>query len=482
MVASRFQNAMSKPEKTGRENLRHVPSVDQLLRTEAARELRGLVGIRRLTNIARSVTAEIRSLVQNDAGSSAFNGDYAEALLREAVKRMEANARSEGQAGIKNVINATGVVLHTNLGRAPLSQSARAAIDEAARYCSVEYNLESGMRGGRAARVESLLKDLSGAEDALVVNNCAAAALLILTVLARDGETIVSRGELVEIGGDFRVPDVMASSGTRMIEVGTTNRTHLEDYRRAITPDTRLIMRVHPSNYRIVGFASSPSVSELSTLAREAGLPLYEDAGSGQLKDLQQYGVNDEPVVRELIESGVDVVSFSGDKLLGSAQAGLIVGTHAIVARLRKHPLYRALRSDKLRLAALEATLVSHQRDVAESEVPVIQLLSLTAKDVDQRAQALIQGLNTEELKFELVLGESVLGGGAGPASTFPTTLIAITHASKPAQEIEHRLRNSSPPIITRISEGKVLLDLRTVFEDQIPAIRAAFSHGLHGL
>lgn len=482
MVASRFQNAMSKPEKTGRENLRHVPSVDQLLRTEAARELRGLVGIRRLTNIARSVTAEIRSLVQNDAGSSAFNGDHAEALLREAVKRMEANARSEGQAGIKNVINATGVVLHTNLGRAPLSQSARAAIDEAARYCSVEYNLESGMRGGRAARVESLLKDLSGAEDALVVNNCAAAALLILTVLARDGETIVSRGELVEIGGDFRVPDVMASSGTRMIEVGTTNRTHLEDYRRAITPDTRLIMRVHPSNYRIVGFASSPSVSELSTLAREAGLPLYEDAGSGQLKDLQQYGVNDEPVVRELIESGVDVVSFSGDKLLGSAQAGLIVGTHAIVARLRKHPLYRALRSDKLRLAALEATLVSHQRDVAESEVPVIQLLSLTAKDIDQRAQALIQGLNTEELKFELVLGESVLGGGAGPASTFPTTLIAITHVSKPAQEIEHRLRNSSPPIITRISEGKVLLDLRTVFEDQIPAIRAAFSHGLHGL
>jgi L-seryl-tRNA(Ser) seleniumtransferase len=385
---------------------------------------------------------------------------------------LEASARSESQAGVKNVINATGVVLHTNLGRAPLSQSARAAIDEAARYCSVEYDLESGVRGGRAARVESLLKDLSGAEDALVVNNCAAAALLILTVLARDGETIVSRGELVEIGGDFRVPDVMASSGTRMIEVGTTNRTHLEDYRRAINANTRLIMRVHPSNYRIVGFASSPAVSELSALAREAGLQLYEDAGSGQLKDLQQYGVSDEPVVRELIESGVDVVSFSGDKLLGSAQAGLIVGKNAIVARLRKHPLYRALRSDKLRLAALEATLVSHQRDVAGSEVPVIQMLSLTPDELEQRARNLVGQIEVAgALRLELQTGESTVGGGAGPTSTLPTTLIAITHAGRSAQEIEQQLRTSSPPVISRISEGKVLLDLRTVFTDQVAAL-----------
>ena len=468
---------MSESEKTGRANLRHVPSVDQLLRTGVARELRGLVGIRRLTNIARSVTAEIRSLVQNDAGSFATNGDYAELLLSEAVRRMEASARSEGRAGIKNVINATGVVLHTNLGRAPLSQSARAAIDEAARYCSVEYGLESGVRGGRAARVESLLKDLSGAEDALVVNNCAAAALLILTVLARDGETIVSRGELVEIGGDFRVPDVMASSGTRMVEVGTTNRTHLEDYRRAINANTRLIMRVHPSNYRIVGFASSPGLSELSTLAREAGLPLYEDAGSGQLKDRQQYGLNDEPVVREIIASGVDIVSFSGDKLLGSAQAGLIAGKHAIVARLRKHPLYRALRSDKLRLAALEATLVSHQRDVAEVEVPVIQMLSLSAEELEQRARSMIETVDQGgAINLGLQKGESTVGGGAGATSTLPTTLIAITHAEKSAQEIEQQLRSSSPPIISRISEGKVLLDLRTVFPDQLPAVLNALN------
>jgi len=448
------------------QNLRHVPSVDQLLKTDAARALRDRVGPRRATNIARSVIAEIRTLVRDGAAEPTSDG-----LLAEAIRRLDATAERESQSGTKAIINATGVLLHTNLGRAPLSPSARAAIDEAARYCSLEYDLESGARGGRGTRVESLLKDLTGAEDALVVNNCAAAALLILKVLAGDGETIVSRGELVEIGGDFRVPDVMASSGTQMVEVGTTNRTHLNDYQRAINSNTRLIMRVHPSNYRIVGFASVPERAELAALAREAGLPLYEDAGSGQLADLQKYGVVDEPVVREIIESGVDIVSFSGDKLLGSAQAGLIAGRHEIVSRLRKHPLYRALRSDKLRLAALEATLVSHQRDVADTEVPVIAMLSLTAEELERRARSLAEGLDVE-----LIAGESALGGGAGPTSKFPTTLIAITHSAKSAQEIEHELRNYSPPIISRISEGKVLLDLRTVFEDQLPAIRAALT------
>jgi L-seryl-tRNA(Ser) seleniumtransferase len=469
---------MSKPEKTTRANptrgnLRHVPSVDQLLRTDAARELRELVGIRRLTNIARSVTAEIRSLVRSNSFTTT-NGDYAEGLLAEAVRRMEISARSEGAAGIRSVINATGVLLHTNLGRAPLSEAARMAIDEAARYCTVEYDVESGARGGRGARVESLLKDLTGAEDALVVNNCAAAALLILTVLAGDGETIVSRGELVEIGGDFRVPDVMASSGTRMIEVGTTNRTHLEDYARAINANTRLIMRVHPSNYRIVGFASSPGVAELASLAHEAGLALYEDAGSGQLNDLRKYGVVDEPIVREIVESGADVVSFSGDKLLGSAQAGLIVGRRAIISRLRKHPLYRALRSDKLRLAALEATLLSFQRDVADGEVPVVQMLAATAEEVEQRARSVVEGIPQTGLVLELQAGESAIGGGAGPTSNLPTTLIAISDPNKTAQEIERQLRTASPPIIARISEGKVLLDLRTVFSDQLEGLRDA--------
>jgi L-seryl-tRNA(Ser) seleniumtransferase len=318
------------------------------------------------------------------------------------------------------------------------------------------------------------LKDLTGADDALVVNNCAAAALLILTVLAGDGETIVSRGELVEIGGDFRVPDVMASSGTRMIEVGTTNRTHLEDYGRAISANTRLIMRVHPSNYRIVGFASSPGVAELASLAHEAGLPLYEDAGSGQLTDFRKYGVIDEPIVREIIESGADVVSFSGDKLLGAAQAGLIVGKREIVSRLRKHPLYRALRSDKIRLAALEATLVAHQRDVADGEVPVVQMLALTAQELEQRARSVVETIPQTGVVLELLAGESTVGGGAGPTSNLPTTLIAISHPNKTAQEIERQLRTTSQPIIARISEGKVLLDLRTVFPEQLEVVAEA--------
>lgn len=458
---------MPEQEKSKAVSLRDVPSVDQLLRTEAARELRDLVGIRRLTNIARAVTAEIRTSIQ-------ANGDYAGSLLDEAVSRMQTSARRESQAGIQPIINATGVLLHTNLGRAPLSDAARTAMDRAARYCSVEYDVESGARGGRGARVESLLKDLTGAEAALVVNNCAAAALLILKVLASDGETIVSRGELVEIGGDFRVPDVMASSGTRMVEVGTTNRTHLDDYRRAINENTRLLMRVHPSNYRIVGFASTPTRAEIAALAQEKELPVYEDAGSGQLEDLREYGVMDEPVVCEIVEQGVDVVSFSGDKLLGSVQAGLIVGRQAIVSRLRKHPLYRALRSDKIRLAALEATLASHQREAAAAEVPVRQMLALTSDDLAQRARSLVEGLDG---KFELITGESALGGGAGPTSTFPTTLIAITHPDRSAQDLEHQLRTSSPPIISRISEGKVLLDPRTVFDDQLDVLCEALKN-----
>jgi L-seryl-tRNA(Ser) seleniumtransferase len=330
------------------------------------------------------------------------------------------------------------------------------------------------MRGGRGARVEALLKDLTGAEAALVVNNCAAAALLILSVLAGNGETIVSRGELVEIGGDFRVPDVMASSGTRMIEVGTTNRTHLEDYRRAINANTRLLMRVHPSNYRIVGFASSPTRAELASLAREAELPVYEDAGSGLLEDLRKYGVIDEPVVRDIVEQGIDVVSFSGDKLLGSVQAGLIAGKQAIVSRLRKHPLYRALRSDKIRLAALEATLVSHQRELSHTEVPLMQMLALTADELERRARNLVESIESSAVKFELIAGESTLGGGAGPTSVFPTTLIAITHPERPAQDIEHQLRSATPPIISRIAEGKVLLDLRTVFPNELPSLKEA--------
>ena len=452
-------------------NLRYVPSVDQLLRTEVARKLREVIGLKRVTAIARSVTAEIRSSIREN---SLDNNHSSEALLAEALRRMEQTAKSEGETGIAKVINATGVLLHTNLGRAPLSQAARAAIETAAGYCNLEYDVTTGSRGKRGARVEALLRDLTGAEDALVVNNCAAAALLILSVLARDGETIVSRGELVEIGGDFRVPDVMASSGTRMVEVGTTNRTHLADYRRAINANTRLIMRVHPSNYRILGFASSPELSELAAVAHEHELPLYEDAGSGVLNDLSGYGVLDEPPVSDVVASGVDVVSFSGDKLLGSVQAGMIVGKHAIVERLRKHPLYRALRSDKLRLAALEATLIAYQRDRASTEIPVFQMLSLTADEIEARAKTIVEQIVPSDLEFTLLAADSAIGGGTAPTSNIKTVVIAVTHPRKSATELERQLRRTTPPVIARVADEKVLIDLRTVFPEDFPALIAA--------
>ena len=465
---------MSEGKKMPNSKLRNVPSVDQLLRTDVAQRLRKTVGLKRVTAIARTVANDIRSSIRDNLHE---NDHSPEALLAEAVRRIEQTAGRESQTGLQKVINATGVLLHTNLGRAPLSDAARAAIEAAAGYCNLEYDVATGTRGKRGARVEALLKDLTGAEDALVVNNCAAAALLILTVLARDGETIVSRGELVEIGGDFRVPDVMASSGTRMVEVGTTNRTHLHDYGRAINANTRLVMRVHPSNYRIVGFASSPQLSELAALAHEHKLPLYEDAGAGVLSDLTGYGVLDEPTVSEVVAQGVDVVSFSGDKLLGSAQAGLIVGKHAIVERLRKHPLYRALRSDKLRLAALEATLAAHQRDKASTEVPAFQMLSLTTEEIEQRAKAVIDDVAASELNFALEPGESAVGGGTAPTSKLPTTLIAVTHPRKSAAELEQQLRQSSPPVIARVADGKVLLDLRTVFPEEFQTLIRTLKH-----
>src|SRR6266404_1610383 len=465
-----FLNSMTKAKKAGESTLRLVPSVDQLLRADATAALRDSIGIRRLTAIARLVTSEIRSMVLAEHNAEVPRVHTATTLMAEAVRRMEETTRTESLSGIRHVVNATGVVLHTNLGRAALSKAAcEAMAAEASRYCTLEYDSLSGTRGRRGARVESLLKELTGAEDALVVNNCAAAALLILSVLAGDGETIVSRGELVEIGGDFRVPDVMANSGTRMIEVGTTNRTRLADYRDALNERTRLIMRVHPSNYRIVGFVNSPNLSELAALAHEANLPLYEDAGSGVLEDLGQYGLGEEPVVHDLVADGADVISFSGDKLLGSAQAGLIVGKREIVERLRKHPLYRALRSDKLRLAALEATLDAHQRSAGLLEIPVLNMLTMTQGEIESRAELIINRLsqNSGALSATLLAGESAIGGGAGPTTAPPTCLIALTHETLSALEIETQLRSSSSPVIARIAGGKVLIDLRTIFIDE---------------
>jgi L-seryl-tRNA(Ser) seleniumtransferase len=442
--------------------LRNLPSIDQLLRTEAASELRRSVGTSRLAAIARQVTEEMRNQIQSEG----LIEQSKDVLMGEAVQKLQAISIHETVSAVRRVINATGVILHTNLGRAPLSDAARTAVIEAAGYCTLEYDPSTGSRGKRGAQVEELLIQLTGAEAALVVNNCAAAALLILTVLAREGETIVSRGELVEIGGDFRVPEVMSNSGTRMVEVGSTNRTRLQDYQEAMTPQTRLIMRVHPSNYRIIGFTAAPNLADLATLAHQSGLVLYEDAGSGALHSLSAYGLSDEPIVSESISAGADVVSFSGDKLLGATQAGLIVGRREIIDQLRRHSLYRALRVDKLCLAALEATLASHRRESID-EIPTLQMLALTMDRIEERARNLVNQLanggTSTEVETTILAGQSAIGGGSGPNVHPPTALIALKHQTLSADDLERKLRRFSPPVIARIADGLVLIDLRTV-------------------
>ncbi|MCA1568485.1 MAG: L-seryl-tRNA(Sec) selenium transferase [Acidobacteria bacterium] len=461
--------------------LRALPSIDALLRTPEARALGERTGLPRLTALARSITDELREELQQARAAPdapGANGRHSrEALLAEAVSRLERAVARVEASGLRRVVNATGVILHTNLGRAPLSVAARRAVaEEAAGYCTLEYDLETGARGRRGARAEELLAELTGAEAALVVNNCAAAALLVLSTLARDGETVVSRGELVEIGGDFRVPDVMAESGTRMVEVGTTNRTKLADYERAITPETRLILRVHPSNYRIVGFTSAPTIAELCALAREHDLPVYEDAGSGALLDLAAYGLGDEPVIRESVRQGADVVTFSGDKLLGATQAGLVVGRRALVERCRRNPLYRALRADKLALAALAATLDAHARGATFAEVPAMRMLAASRDDIEKRARAFIRRARTRlndggAFSFEIIAGESAVGGGSAPTTHTPTALVAVTHARASAAALEAELRRARTPVIARILGERVVLDLRTVAVEEEPEL-----------
>jgi L-seryl-tRNA(Ser) seleniumtransferase len=472
---------MSSKTVTASTQLRSLPSIDSLLRTDTAKSLKPIVGLEHLTALARQVTDKLRQELLtgqlDSARENADENDSALHILSEAERRLAAAHQEEAARAVRRVINATGVILHTNLGRAPLSDAARRAIAEASAYCNLEFDLNSGNRGRRGARAEDLLATLTGTEAALVVNNCAAAALLVLTVLAREAETIVSRGELVEIGGDFRVPEVMAQSGTRMVEVGTTNRTKLADYQKAITADTRLIMRVHTSNYRIVGFTKTPTLKELASLAHESGLLLYEDAGSGALIDFSLYGITGEPVIRESFEVGVDVISFSGDKLLGGPQAGLLVGRAEVIERLRKHSLYRALRADKLRIAALEATLDAYARNATTNELPTHQMISMTFDDLKSRATNFIEqvhGSNASDLRFEIVEGESAIGGGAAPTSRLRTPLISITHAKLSANQLEERLRQSDPPVIARIEDDRVLLDLRTVAAEEESTLASA--------
>ena len=456
--------------------LRNLPSVDELLRSQSAREIIDAAGEQYLAALARKAI----EILRQEIGKDAANDRSKESLLADAEDRLKSLWQAEIKTEIKKVINATGVVIHTNLGRAPLSDNARRAIaDEASGYCTLEYNLETGKRGKRGGRAERMLAELTGAESVLVVNNCAAAAFFVLTVFASGGEVVISRGELVEIGGDFRVPDVLSQSGAALREVGTTNRTKLADYEKAVGDHTRMILRVHTSNYKIVGFTAMPTVAELSALAKKHKILLYEDIGSGALFDLSEFGLADEPVVSRSIEAGADVVSFSGDKLLGGPQSGIIVGRLDLIEKLRKHPLYRALRVDKLGLAALEATLQAYRRDSATSEIPVTRMLSMTESEIAERVVRFGKKLDEAtgkngNLQIEIVDGLSAVGGGAAPATQLKTKLLALSHRRMPAERLEHLLRSSDPPVIARIVDGRVMIDLRTVLEDDEAEIAAS--------
>ena len=375
------------------------------------------------------------------------------------------------QPSLRRVINATGVVIHTNLGRAPLARVAAEAITSvASHYSNLEYDLVTGERGKRESHCQELLARLTGSEAAIVTNNNAAAVVLVLNTLALGGEVIVSRGELVEIGGSFRIPDVMEKSGTRLREVGTTNRTRIGDYEKAINENTRLLLRIHPSNYRIVGVTERPSAKEIADLGRRTGIPSFEDLGSGCLIDVGKFGVNDEPVVAESLSAGMSIVSFSGDKMLGGPQAGIIAGARLLIDRMRKNPLLRALRVDKSTYAAMEATLRLYDQGKAEIEVPVIRAMATTADCVRERAtrfaQKIVEGIRGS-LEVSLEEGESLIGAGAAPQVTLPTVLVTIRDGIISAASLHERLRSQMVPVITRTARDRILIDLRTVEEEE---------------
>lgn len=467
----------------GADALRDLPSIDEVLGANIARKAAAEIGPRRLTQLARAAVKSLRAdLRRGDRPLGDESGRSRQSLLSEALRRLEAACDAELALGIRRVINATGVVIHTNLGRAPLADAARDAMScVAAGYCTLEYDISTGKRGRRAWRVESLLCELTGAEEALMVNNCAAAALLVLTVIARGGEVIVSRGELVEIGGDFRVPDVLAQSGAILREVGTTNRTKISDYERAVCEDTTTILRVHPSNYRIIGFTETPPAAALAETAHRNGLVFCEDVGSGALIDLSKLGLGDEPLISRSIADGADIVTFSGDKLLGGPQAGLIVGRSDLLGKIRKHPLYRALRADKVTGAAMEATLQAYARGTHLRDIPVLRMLAMPPEEIESRTQAFAKKLlakinGNSGIEVDVVSGNSVVGGGSAPGIHPATSLILITKQATPAEAVEFRLRSAPTPIITRIVEDRVAIDLRTVEVGDEPALVVAIA------
>jgi len=467
---------------TKSELYRELLSVDELLRKADVAALAGSYGSAAVTDAARAVLSRLRS----EIASGLLDRPALQLALGGAGAAVEEHLRQALGYSLRAVINATGVILHTNLGRAPVAEAALAHIRETAGlYSNLEFEVEPGTRGKRDVHVDRLfgrlLADAGGRGEVstIVVNNNAAAVLLALNTLAEGGEVIVSRGELVEIGGSFRIPDVMAKSGATLREVGTTNRTRVADYEKAINERTRLLLRVHRSNFEITGFTEQASTAELVELAEKRGIPLVEDLGSGALVDLESLGIRGEPSVLDSLRAGVDVVIYSGDKLLGGPQAGLISGRADLVARMRSNSLFRALRVDKLTYAALEATLLAYvKRDHAA--IPTLRMMRMSKEQIGKRAEVLAAQVaahfsRTERarngaptnLRIELVDGESLIGGGAAPSSALPTRLLAVSCKGLSADELAARLRAGDPPIVARIEEGRVLLDLRTVFAEQ---------------
>lgn len=448
---------------------RHLPSVDRLLATGSLPSLVAAHGRALAVEAVRVALESARADLAAGAAAPAL-----EDLAGAAAQRVRAMTRGS----LFPVINATGVIIHTNLGRAPLSAAARRAMEAvAAGYSTLEYDLTAGERGSRYVHAEQLLRKLTGAEAALVVNNNAGAVFLALSALARGREVVISRGQLVEIGGGFRIPDVMRQSGALLVEVGTTNRTHLHDFRAAIGPQTALLLRVHTSNFRQIGFTAEVALADMVALARPAGVRVMDDLGSGTLLDTSRYGLSYEPTVQESVAAGADLVTFSGDKLLGGPQAGLIVGRAELVAELRGHPLARALRVDKSTLAALQATLLHYLAGEAEREVPVWRMISVPVEALERRAATLAAALCAAGIAAAVVASASTVGGGSLPGETLPTAAVAVEAAAPDA--LAAALRLGDPPVVARIADGQLLLDLRTVPEEEdrdlFDAIKAAY-------
>ncbi|MCU0241138.1 MAG: L-seryl-tRNA(Sec) selenium transferase [Vicinamibacteria bacterium] len=447
---------------------RNLPSVDQLLREEGLRDLILRHGRGSVLAAARAALAERR--LDLARGQEAQAAPWPQAI--------EERIAARGVASLRSVINATGVVIHTNLGRAPLSAAAAEQVGRlAASYSNIELDLASGERGDRELHAASRLTRLLAAEAALLVNNNAAAVLLITQALAAGREVLMSRGELVEIGGSFRIPDILRASGAVLREVGTTNRTRIEDYRAALTPATGLILKVHPSNFQILGFTESAALDELVALARQAEVPLVEDLGSGHL-GLPAEILAGEPTAVASLRAGVDLACFSGDKLLGGPQAGVIVGRRALVERLRIHPLYRALRVGKLILAAMDATLAEHESGRAMSAVPVAHMLALTVEDLRPRVLAMVERLRAREsdLTVEVRTDVSRVGGGAAPMREIPTLVIVVRSSRLSAENLALSLRMDDPPVVGRVHDDHLLIDLRTVRPEEDAQVVAAFA------